>query len=164
MIEINYKILFKNSFLGEEEVLKLLSADKDKFIEELFDDNWKGHYGSIHIRFFDHEFVVDSETIWSILFKVQSSGIEKLLSGQNNYHCDFESLETDYLTMDFIDSLDTGIRIRLYGKKSYKNSKGKSIYISRTDYMKQEIILPKVGIHGKVIILCRSVYSLSGIT
>ena len=150
MIEIFYKINYQDNLISEDDLKQSLITNINNFRQKLLDDNWGGNYGVFYIHFYNYEFVIDTEMIWSMLFRIHCSGIGTLLMGEN-YKCNFESLENDYMTLDFVDTNNNGIRMRLFGEKTYKDDKGNLLYVSRTDYMKQEIILPKWAYMEKLL-------------
>ena len=51
--------------------------------------------------------------------------------------------ESLYMTFDYVDAKTDGVRIRYYGIMRYEDDKGEDVFVSRTDYLKQEIMVPK---------------------
>ena len=68
------------------------------------------------------------------------------------YKQSLEVLYRDYLEFDFIDCRDIGVRIRHYTRKTYENDKEEAVFLSHTNYMIQEIMVPKKDFIEQTII------------
>lgn len=44
-----------------------------------------------------------------------------------------------YMTFDYVDAKTDGVRSRYYGIIRYEDDKGEDVFVSRTDYLKQEL-------------------------
>ena len=145
MLSINFEIykdqVEYHSAVPEKTLMNLLENDP-AFTEELLRKNYRGHYGKLTINFYNHSLVVASETIWCLLFAVHLQAIKAIKKGET-FRNFLENATGEYLTFDYVDARTTGVRIRYFGIMRYEDDNENDVYVSRTDYMKGEIIVPK---------------------
>jgi hypothetical protein len=77
-----------------------------------------------------------------LLFAVHLQAIKAIKEGLT-FRNQLENATGEYMTFDYIDARTEGVRIRYYGIMRYEDENGDQIFVSRTDYIKQEIIVPK---------------------
>lgn len=126
--------------ISEKELLRALQNDPT-FREELLRKNYRGHYGRVNIRFYKHSLVV-TEAVWSLMFAIHLQAIKAIRKGVE-FRNFLENNAGEYMTFDYVDAKTDGVRIRYYGIMRYEDDKGDDVFVSRTDYLKQEIIVPK---------------------
>ena len=145
MLSINFEIYKdQNEYhtaVPEKTLMNLLENDP-AFREELLRNNDRGHYGKVAIHFYNHSLVVETEAVWCLLFAVHLQAIKAIKKGET-FRNFLENATGEYLTFDYVDARTTGVRIRYFGIMRYEDDKGDDVYVSRIDYMKQEIIVPK---------------------
>ena len=85
---------------------------------------------------------METETVWCLLFVVHLQAIKAIKQGITfrNY---LENATGEYMTFDYIDAKTEGVRIRYLGIMRYEDENGDDVFVSRTHYMKGEIIVPK---------------------
>lgn len=127
--------------ISEKALLSALRNDP-AFKEKLLKKNHRGNYGKVDIRFYKHSLVVATETVWYLMFAVHLQAIKAIRKGVEfrNY---LENATGEYMTFDYVDAKTDGVRIRYYGIMRYEDDNGDDVFVSRTDYLKQEIIVPK---------------------
>jgi hypothetical protein len=76
------------------------------------------------------------------MFAIHLQAIKAIKNG-TTYRNHFENASGEYMTFDYIDAKTEGVRIRYYGIMRYEDENGEDVFVSRTDYMKHEIIVPK---------------------
>jgi hypothetical protein len=145
MMSINFEI-YKDqdddrTAVSEQTLMNLLKSNS-VFRDELLRKNHRGSFGKIEIRFYKHSLVMATETVWYLMFAVHLQAIKAIKQGVEfrNY---LENATGEYITFDYIDAGTEGVRIRYYGVMRYEDGNGDEVFVSRTDYMKQEIIVPK---------------------
>jgi len=126
--------------ISEQVLLNALQSDPG-FREELFRKNHRGHYGKVAIHFYKHSLVV-TEAVWGLMFAVHLQAIKAIRKGLE-FRNHLENATGEYMTFDYVDAGSDGVRIRYYGIMRYEDDKGDQVFVSRTDYLKQEIIVPK---------------------
>lgn len=145
MLSINFEIYKdQNEYqtgISENTLNNLLKTDP-AFKQELLSNNNRGHYGKLEIRFYNHSLVVETEMVWCLLFAVHLQAIKAIKQGIT-YRNHLENATGEYMTFDYIDAGTAGVRIRYFGIMRYEDGNGDDVFVSRTDYMKQEIIVPK---------------------
>lgn len=145
MLSINFSIYkdqdeYKTG-ISEDILMNLLTNDP-AFKEELLRKNDRGHYGKLEIHFHKHSLVVETEMVWCLMFAIHLQAIKAIKNGET-YRNHFENATGEYMTFDYIDARTAGVRIRHYGIMRYEDENGEDVFVSRKDYMKQEIIVPK---------------------
>lgn len=145
MLSVNFEI-YKDqtehdTAVSEKTLMNLLDSDPG-FKEELLRNNWKGHYGKVTIHFYNYSLVVTNDTVWGLLFAVHLQAIKAIKKGIA-FRNHLQNATGEYMTFDYIDAKTEGVRIRHYGIMRYEDDKENDVFVSRTDYMKGEIIVPK---------------------
>jgi hypothetical protein len=130
-----------NTGISENILMNLLTNDP-AFKEELLQKNYRGHWGKLEIHFHKHSLVVETEMVWCLMFAIHLQAIKAIKKGET-YRNHFENATGEYMTFDYIDARTTGVRIRYYGIMRYEDENGEDVFVSRKDYMKQEIFVPK---------------------
>lgn len=157
MLSINFEIYKdQNEYdtaVSEKMLMNLLGNDP-AFREELLRNNYKGHYGKVTISFYNYSLVVANDTVWGLLFAVHLQAIKAIKKGVA-FRDHLQNATGEYMTFDYVDARTEGVRIRHYGIMRYEDDKENDVFVSRTDYMKGEIIVPK-NVYMKEMMNCIS--------
>lgn len=119
-----------------------------------------GELGRVLVRFYQHTFTIKDEFIISILFRFLISASINILKNET-YQNTLEDTYTDTISFDYIDCDEVGVRIRHYTHKHYCNDIEETVFRSMTNYMIQEIIVPKRDFVEQVIICTEQYFTYS---
>ncbi|AMA49878.1 MULTISPECIES: hypothetical protein [Flavobacterium] len=154
MTKIFFEVeLAENSYIGFEDLMEKVDYDaelKAKLSKPKY-KNSRSEIGRVTVQFFKHTFVINEEYIAAVLLNCYVSAASSILD-ESIYKHNLEVLYKDYLEFDFIDCRDIGVRIRHFGCKTYENDKEEGIFWSYTNYMIQEIMVPKKDFIEQTII------------
>lgn len=157
-VNVHSQLKYKPFFVSADEILK----NPDAYIPGLYQHPYiKGQWGRLTIKMFKYKFTIEHEHLFG-QFVIHKDAI---LAAVNNecYRHYFQEYDFNYLTFDYVDCKpnwknefkEEGIRIRHFGKKDYEDSRGLGLYRSNTDYLVQEIIVPKREYIEKMIACIR---------
>lgn len=146
-IYMNFEDLMDKVNYDEQFRLKLLTP---KYLSST------GIFGKVTIQFYDHIFTIKDEFVTSILFRFYINAAIKILKNET-YQNTLEDAYTDTIVFDYIDCNEIGVRIRQYTHKKYYNNMEECVFRSMTNYMIQEIIVPKKEFIEQTI-LCSEQY------
>lgn len=102
----------------------------------------RGLIGRVTIQFYNYKFVIKEEYIARVLLTCYVNAANSILNGKT-YEMPLEDLYKDRLTFDYIDCEKVGVRIRQYTLKYYENDAEEVVFCSGTNYMIQEIMVPR---------------------
>ncbi|OXA72591.1 hypothetical protein B0A56_13700 [Flavobacterium columnare NBRC 100251 = ATCC 23463] len=154
MTKIFFEVeLAENSYIGFEDLMEKVDYDaelKDKLSKPKY-KNSRSEIGRVTIQFYKHTFIIKDEYIARVILTCYVCAANSILD-ENIYRYQLEVLYKDYLEFDFIDCYDIGVRIRHFGCKTYENDKEEGVFWSYTNYMIQEIMVPKKDFIEQTII------------
>ncbi len=154
MINITFEVeLADNTYISFEDLMHKVDYDaelKSRLSKPKY-RNSRSEIGRVTIQFYKHTFVIQEEHLATVLLNCYVSAASSILS-ENIYRSCLEQFYKDSLVFDFVDCHDVGVRIRQYTRKTYENDKEEVVFWSDTNYMIQEIIVPKKDFIEQTII------------
>jgi hypothetical protein len=161
------KILFEveigeDNYIGFEELMYRVDHD-----EQLRVDLSRPKYGSstgmfgrLTILSYGYKFTIKDDFIVSVLFSSFINAAINILKNET-YQKALEFSFPDMIVFDYIDCGEFGLRIRHYTHKDYYNDADELVFVSSTNYMIQEIMVPKKEFVEQVIFCSEQYFKYS---